>query len=1088
MCQGTGKQNVTYTFLQSFPFLNILAPADWLGWLVWLALLAATLALTLRLGGHGVLWTRKQQLRWLALLLAVPLSILIFTLRLPADGALPMPGLGISARGALLAPLLAVPWMLALLWFGAPSAALLAAVGGVLLAAWDTRSPFTPLELALLAAAFAFLRSQRYSTALFAWLRKPIVAAALLSALYPLLYIATALFWASSSWLVSLDFALSRLPGAAIAIAVHLLLGSLVLQLALARWPQVDRAGQPAQPAPSERSLEARFLFALAPLAVVAFVALGALTWWMAGRSSQQLLADRVENNLHIAADSVPFVLETGQNLILQLAADTRLADASAQQAAETLQSHLGGVPYFEQLTLLDTGGNVVSGVPNANYMSLSPSQAELSAVSLAIQGVSLQILSAPPASQNASEQNAAQLVFVAAVRNSNNQVRNVLVGRTSLHSNPFALPVVQSLQSINALGAQAFLVDGQQQIVVAPFAAALLQTYGGQSGASALAYEEAAQDGARVLVRYQPVPGSNWAVVARWPASLAQQRALQLALPILGVLLLAGVAAYALLRSSVRRVSASLHTLAAETQRIAAGDLRAPLSVTGSDEVGRLGSAFEVMRRAVLTRSEETQRLLALSHGLSSSLEVRSHIEPLLEAALASGASLARLVFLSEHGGSELSFGKGEGHERYEALDAQMSTLTKERDQVFVTNPARARLKVDKGTPYPGSVAAFALKDGSKQLGTLWLAYDEAQRFEAGSNTVRYLETLAAQASTAATNARQYLLARSGQQRLEAVLAADPLPTILLDAELHLVFANPAAGRVLRLRADLPPAPPLDQAIRDGVLNSFLHSAGPKPQRAEISIQEVAYEATLNPLWAGPELLGFMCTLMDVTLAKQQESARMEVLSAIGHDLKDPLEMVNGYLSMLSLHGSLNEQQKGFMQHIYANMERISTLASSLLAAERSQEGEGLRLEPLALEDVLQAVLDEASPQARHKQIELVLAPSEGSQKLVQAERALLQRAVYYLVDNAVRYSARGRAVQLAAIYGTDTVVLSVKDKGAGIAPVDVPSIFERRAGHGAANGLNIVRSIVQRHKGRVWVESELGTGSTFYLELPLT
>src|SRR5690606_4109364 len=185
------------------------------------------------------------------------------------------------------------------------------------------------------------------------------------------------------------------------------------------------------------------------------------------------------------------------------------------------------------------------------NYMSLAPSQAELAAVSLAIQGVSLQILSAAPAGQN-TQHTAAQLVFVAAVRNSNNQVRNVLVGRTSLHSNPLALPVVQSLQSVNALGAQAFLVDGQQQIVIAPFAAALLQPYGGQSSPAALSYEEAAQDGARVLVRYQPVPGSNWAVVARWPASLAQQRAVQMALPVLGVLLLVGLAAYALLRGSL--------------------------------------------------------------------------------------------------------------------------------------------------------------------------------------------------------------------------------------------------------------------------------------------------------------------------------------------------------------------------------------------------------------------------------------------------------------------------------------------------------------------------------------------------------
>ncbi|UYN88978.1 MAG: HAMP domain-containing protein [Anaerolineales bacterium] len=1077
---------MTYTFLQSFPFLSILAPTDLLGWLAWLILLGASVALALRLGGRGVLWTRKQQLRLLALVLAVPLSILLFTLRMPADGALPIPSLGVPAIGALIAPLLAIPWMLALVWYGAPAATALAAFGGLLLAAWDTRSPFTPLEFGLLAAAFAYLRSQRYGTALFAWLRQPLVAAAALSLLYPILFIGSALFWVSPSWLVSFDFALSRMPGAALAAAAPLLIGALVLQVALARRPQLERTSEPSQPAPSERSLEARFLFALAPLAALAFVVMGALTWWTVGRGAQQLFADRIANNVQIAADSVPFVLETGQNLILQLASDTRLADAGPQQAAGLLQAQLNGAPYFEQLSLLDTGGNSVAGIPAAEYARLQPSQAELNAVALAIQGVSLQILSAPPAA--GADQTSAQLVFVAAVRNSNGQVRNVLVGRTAWQVNPFARPVVQSLQSINTLGAQALLVDARGQIAVAPFAAAVLQPYSGQTGPGALSYEDAAADGTRLLVQYQPVSGSNWAVVARWPASLSQQLALSVALPILSVLLLLALVAYILLRRSLQSVSASLHTLAAETQRIASGDLRAPLSVTGTDEVGRLGSAFEVMRRAVLARTEVTQRLLALSHGLSSSLEVRSHIEPLLEAALASGASLARLVFLGDNGGSGLSFGKGEGYERYEALDAQMLALTQGQEQVLLANPARARLKVDKGTPYPGSVAAFALKDGRKQLGALWLAYDQPQRFEPGSGAVHYLETLAAQASTAATNARQYLQARLGQQRLEAVLQADPQPMLMLDAGQNVVFANPAAARILRLRPDHALGLPVEQVITERSLLALLRAAGPRPHSTEVLIDKAAYEATLNPLWAGPELLGFVCTLQDVTQSKKLESARLEALSTVGHDLQDPLKMVSGYLSMLSVLGPLNDQQKGYVQKIDASIEQIARLSASLLAADRMQEAEGLRPENLALSEVLQAALAEAAPQARQKQIELVLQPAEGAERLLRADRTLLQRAVFYLLDNAIRFSPRGRSVRVGASYADGAVVLRVKDSGAGIAPVDLPRIFERREGQAATTGLHIVRSIIQRHKGKVWAESDLGVGSSFYCQLPLS
>lgn len=1071
---------MTYTFLQLFPFLRILPPRELLGWLGWLVLLAASVGMALRLGGHGVLWTRKQQLRLLALLLAIPLAFILFTLRMPAGGALPIPDLGAVARGALLVPLLALPWMLALLWFGAPLAVLLAGLSGLLLAAWDTRSPFTPLEFALLAATFAFLRSQSYRTQLFTWLRKPLVAALALSLLYPLLYVAVAPLWVSPSWLVSFDFALSRLVGAGLAAALPLLLGAALLQLALARWPRLDRAAQAAEPAPNERSLEARFLFALVPLALVAFIALGALTWWGAGRTAQQLFADRVNNNLQIAADSLPFVLETGQNLVLQLAADTRLADAAPEQAQAILQNHLSGVPFFEQMNLLDTGGNSVTGIPLTQYTSLQPAQPELSAVALALQGVSLQIASAPPL----SGQNSAQLVFIAPVRNSNGQVRNVLVGRTVLETNPFARPVAQSLESINALGAQAFLIDGQGQIVMAPFTAALLQPYSGQAAASVLSYEEVSADGVRQMVRYQPATGSNWAVVARWPLRLSQQLALSVALPILGVLAVMGLLAYLLLRNRLHGVSASLQTLAAETQRIAAGDLRAPLSITGTDEIGRLGSAFEVMRQAVLTRSEDTQRLLTLSHGLSSSLEVRGHIEPLLEAALASGAALARLVLLNENGLTGVSVGRGEGHERYEALDAQLVELTRKRDQVLLQNPARAGLKVERGTPHPGSVAAFALKDGTRQLGTLWLAYDQPQRFEERSR--RYLETLAAQASSAATNAGEYFKARVGQQRLEAVLAADPQALLVLDPAQNLVFANAAAAHILRLRpADLAPSTPVARALHAPELLKFLRTAGPKPHAAELQIGQAAYHATLNPLWAGAELLGFMCTLEDVTQSKQRESARLDTLNAVGRDLQELLEKLAGLLIMVRSNGVFNEHQEEYAQKSEELMAYILGLVSNLLADERSQEAEELKLESFSLGEVLSAVQTEVEGQARQKQIELVIDPSEGKETLVRADRAWLQRILVNLVENAIKFSPRGRKVTLSVIYQPHNVHLTLRDHGVGIAPVDLPSLLERQPGK-SVTSLQIARSILERHQGRLWVESELGLGSTFHLELP--
>jgi signal transduction histidine kinase len=200
-------------------------------------------------------------------------------------------------------------------------------------------------------------------------------------------------------------------------------------------------------------------------------------------------------------------------------------------------------------------------------------------------------------------------------------------------------------------------------------------------------------------------------------------------------------------------------------------------------------------------------------------------------------------------------------------------------------------------------------------------------------------------------------------------------------------------------------------------------------------------------------------------------------------------LELIRGYLSMLSMMGELNDQQNSYVQKIERSVESISRLAASLLATERLDGGEGgLQLESFALKDLLANVIDEIAPRARQKKVQLITEQAEGSEKLLVADRTLLRSALYNLLDNAVKFSPRAGKVLISATYAADKVTLAIKDSGGGIAPVDLPRLFDRPAGlQKAATGLAIVRSIVERHKGKAWAESELGAGSTFYLQIPV-
>jgi two-component system phosphate regulon sensor histidine kinase PhoR len=797
-------------------------------------------------------------------------------------------------------------------------------------------------------------------------------------------------------------------------------------------------------------------------------------------------LGDRALASAELAANSVPFLLETGQNLILQLAGETSLATASPQEALALLQNHLRAIPYFEQLVLLDTAANTLVAYPVVDFAGILPSDDEIAAVSLAVQGMAFQAFSVSPLTEGGT---AAQLSFVAAVRNDSGQVRAVLLGRTSLASNPLAQPVIQGLRSVNELGGQGLLIDSEGRIVIAPDAEAIMQPYNGRTADSALSYEDSSLDGPRRFVNYVPVRGSSWAVVTQWPGRLSQALALELALPILLVLLLVAVVAYLLLRFSLHAITSPLQELIGETRRIASGDLHAPLSVKGADEVGRLAIAFEGMRQALQARVGETQRLLSVSQGLTASLDVGAHIDPILDAALAGGAVAARLVFSADENGKILAgFGRGTSQAAHQGLDEQVLALTRKQARVLLTNPARARLKAAKGAVLPESLAAFALRDpNGAQLGALWLAFDKPQTF--APDAVRYLETLADQAAKAAVNARLYSSASVGRQRLEAVLQANPDPLLVVDGDQRVVFANQAATKALKVKGDSAVGMQLSELLPLPQLNAWLQSLETHAAGVEVEISGTVFHAKVAKLQTGPQTLGRVIHLRDLSQIKQAESARSEILSTLSHDLHDPLELAKGYLNMLGMVGNLNEQQNTYVQKIEHSIEHISNLSANLLDIERVSGFKGLQIQSFLVAELVSEVCEELAPRARQKKIDFAALKVQGRVQSLQADRTLVQRGLYNLLDNAIKFSPRDGVVEIKASYSKDAVTLTVSDHGVGIAPLDLQRIFDPRQGGGRqASGLRIVRSIVERHDGRVWAESELGAGSTFHIELPLT
>ncbi len=255
-------------------------------------------------------------------------------------------------------------------------------------------------------------------------------------------------------------------------------------------------------------------------------------------------------------------------------------------------------------------------------------------------------------------------------------------------------------------------------------------------------------------------------------------------------------------------------------------------------------------------------------------------------------------------------------------------------------------------------------------------------------------------------------------------------------------------------------------------------------------------YYASVSAVIAEGKPVGRICTLRDITHFKELDQIKSDFVATVSHDLRSPLTLMKGYTTMLQMVGELNEQQKAYVQKIISGVENMSRLVNNLLDLGRIEAGIGLQIEKVMVSQVVDEVLNALQLQATQKQIELEKEWQSTAPVIVEGDRALLQQALYNLVENAIKYTPSGGKVSIRLEERSESLVLKVVDTGIGIAPLDLPRLFEKfyRSGRresyqqrGSGLGLAIVKSIVERHHGRVWVESQLGKGSTFSVELPL-
>ncbi len=346
-----------------------------------------------------------------------------------------------------------------------------------------------------------------------------------------------------------------------------------------------------------------------------------------------------------------------------------------------------------------------------------------------------------------------------------------------------------------------------------------------------------------------------------------------------------------------------------------------------------------------------------------------------------------------------------------------------------------------------------------------------------------------------------------SGQlAQLEATLGSLQEAVLLIDAHNYVLLANqafhaifPKAGRIIGERLEL--ALHSDaflrhvQAVREG-------RAQPRHEIEFVNTQgstwlEVTGSA-VGPL-NGSKNPGLLFVLHDITRQKRLENVRKEFVANVSHELRTPLSVIKGYVeTLVDSHDEmpLADREK-FLRTIQRHTERLNSLLEDLLALSRLESAQpGLARERVELAPMLAGALEDfrTRPAAEGHRLGLSVEPALPT---ILADPLKLGQVLDNLVSNALKYTPRGSRIELvASIESVDTVRIAVRDNGPGIPAEDVPHIFERfyrvdkgrsREKGGTGLGLSIVKHIVQLHGGRVWVESRVGEGTTFYFTLPV-
>jgi two-component system, OmpR family, phosphate regulon sensor histidine kinase PhoR len=346
--------------------------------------------------------------------------------------------------------------------------------------------------------------------------------------------------------------------------------------------------------------------------------------------------------------------------------------------------------------------------------------------------------------------------------------------------------------------------------------------------------------------------------------------------------------------------------------------------------------------------------------------------------------------------------------------------------------------------------------------------------------------------------------VATADSRLLDALIASLPDAAIVLDRDARVVAFNAQARTIAPALSRGQPAslalrvPEVVEAVREVAAGN-----GPRSvefaQRVPVDRWFVAHVRSLGDAPIAALLLVFH----DLTPLHRVEEMRADFVANASHELRTPLAALSGFIDTLQGSARDDAQARGrFLAIMKTQAARMARLIDDLLSLSRVELAEHIHPDtPVDLLPVVRQVVDGLQTLATDRGVEIVLAPPPDPPPVVPGDRDELTRVFENLIENALKYGVSGKRVDISflsttASDGSPEVLVVVRDFGPGIAAEHLPRLTERfyrvdvtqsRAEGGTGLGLSLVKHILNRHRGKLSIESEIGKGAAFTVRLPL-